>query len=497
MKIKLVSFYNRFYEYPTKYSLGTLRLASYMGKNKDLDIGIIPIDSEEEISNKTINKLVEDSPEIIGIPNFMWTEQKAKKISEEVKKINPNIIRVIGGPSTADVIFEDWQSDEIFVLGEGEEALLKICEEKLENPAFNAEQVNQLQLENVFSENADALDRHVIYTNTTVPKGIPLFSEEIENMKEDKEKEEFAWYETTRGCAYNCGYCGHKTRNNLGYIDLENVEQEIKNIKKQGISRLFIVDPIIGGTKENGKRVLKMCNEEIPDTKIIAYLRPEMLDDEYVDILADCNLEEMRFGIQTLNPEVPGWVRSNSINKIQRELSKLYGKKVNWRAELIVGLPGDNMEGLRNSIKTVINEFQPTVLAGYHLTAIKGTRLYNLVDGTDNEKWLKINKDSQVTESYSFTKEEFKEMAQYAVLTTSLYNVLKRIFPDKLIDYDKLMNYIQNNMDENIDYERIEQFDTRYAEQYWKSKLKELKHEKTHNSKTWRVDRKSEEDYTR
>lgn len=497
MKVKLVSFYNRFYEYPTKYSLGTLRLASYMAKNENLDIGIVPIDSEQEVSESTIKKLVEDSPEIIGIPNFMWTEQKAQKISEEIKKINPNIIRVIGGPSTADVAFEDWQSDEIFVLGEGEEALLEICERKLEDPTFNAEATNQLQLKNVFSEKSDVSDRHVVYTNTSVPKGIPLFSKKIENMKEDKEKEEFAWYETTRGCAYNCGYCGHKTRNNLGYINLDNVEQEIKNIKRLGLGRLFIVDPIIGGTKENGKKVLKMCNEEIPDTKIIAYLRPEMLDDEYVDILSNCNLEEMRFGIQTLNPKVPGWVRSNSINKIQEELSKLHGRKVNWRAELIVGLPGDNMEGLRNSVKTVINEFQPTVLAGYHLTAIKGTRLYNLVDGTDKEKWLKIDEDSQVTESYSFTQEEFKKMTRYSVLTTSLYNVLKKIFPEKLIDYDKLMNYIQNNIDENIDYERIEQFDTQYAEQYWKSRLKELKHEKAYNNKTWGINRKPEKDYTR
>ena len=75
--------------------------------------------------------------------------------------------------------------------------------------------------------------------------------------------------------------------------------------QKEGIKRLFVVDPIIGGTKENGKKVLRMCNEQIPDTKLIAYLRPEMLDDEYVDILSKCNLEEMRFGIQTLNPQVP------------------------------------------------------------------------------------------------------------------------------------------------------------------------------------------------
>lgn len=305
MNIKLISFYNRVDEYPSKYSLGTLRLASYLGKNDNFKIKIIPIDSDEELSEDKIKKILEDSPEVVGIPNYMWTERRAQEISEQIKKINPNIMRIVGGPSTADIVFDDWQSDEIFVLGEGEEALLKICEEKMKNPNFNSSEISKLQLGNIFSKASDTLNRHVIYTDNNIPRGLPLFSEAVEQMKIEEEKEGFAWYETTRGCAYNCGYCGHKTRNNLGYIDLENVEAEIANIKKEGIKRLFVVDPIIGGTKENGKKVLRMCNEQIPDTKLIAYLRPEMLDDEYVDILSKCNLEEMRFGIQTLNPQVP------------------------------------------------------------------------------------------------------------------------------------------------------------------------------------------------
>lgn len=91
MNIKLISFYNRFDEYSSKYSLGTLRLASYMGKNDNLNIKIIPIDSDGELSEDTIKKILEDSPEVVGIPNFMWTERKAQEISKQIKKINPSI----------------------------------------------------------------------------------------------------------------------------------------------------------------------------------------------------------------------------------------------------------------------------------------------------------------------------------------------------------------------------------------------------------------------
>lgn len=498
MNVTLISFYNRFKEYSTKYSLGTLKLAAYIGKNEDIEVNIIPINSEEEITQKLIDRLSDSKIDVLGIPNYMWTEKLAKQISKEVKNSNPKILRLVGGPSTSSVDFSEWNSDEIFIIGEGEEALQQICQSRLENPEFNAEDINQLMVNNVFSETHNLNDRHVLYTNSQIPRGIPLFSDEIEAMKTDKTPEDFAWYETTRGCAYACGYCGHKTRNNLGDVELDTIQEEIKNIGKRGIKRLFIVDPIVGGKPDKGKEVLKLCNSEIPDTRIIAYLRPEMLDDEFVDILKNCNLEEMRFGIQTLNPNVPTWVRSNSIKRITEELGKLKGEPVNWRAELIVGLPGDDMEGLRNSMKTVVNEFQPTVLAAYHLTAIKGTKLYSLVDGSNRDKsqWLRVNEDSQAVESYSYTENDFWKMARYSNGITSLYNLLKKYFPTKMIDYDKLEQFVFKAW-EDVDPQKILQFDDEYMEKYWQGKLKELTHEEINNSQTWAIREQQARGYSR
>lgn len=496
MNVKLISFYNRFKEYPTKYSLGTLKLAAYIGKDEEVNVQIVPINSEEELTEEKINELVYGDTDILGIPNFMWTEKLAKQISKEVQKRKPQILRVIGGPNTNTVNFTDWNSDEIFIIGEGEEALMDICRAKKENPSFSSEQVRILNVQNVFSETNNLVDRRVLYKNTQISRGIPLFSDKIEKMKSDKTLEEFAWYETTRGCAYNCGYCGHKTRNNLGDVDLDIVKEEIKNIGKRGIKRLFIVDPIIGGKKDKGKEVLKLCNKDIPDTSLIAYLRPEMLDSEFIEILENCNLEEMRFGIQTLNPNVPGWVRSNSVGRIQKELIKLHGKNINWRAELIVGLPGDDMKGLRNSMKTVVNDFQPTVLAAYHLTAIKGTRLYNLVNGIDKEKWLKVNDNSQAIASYSYTEDEFRKMARYSNGITGLYNLLKKMYPRKTIDFEKLETFVGQNFDD-ADENKIMDFDDEYMEDFWKSKLKEIIHEKVNSNQTWTVSRKPKEGYSR
>lgn len=488
MKVNLISFYNRFAEYPTKYSLGTMKLGAYIGQDDNIEVKIIPIDSNSNINEDIIKKLINDNPDIIGIPYYMWTEKIAKQISAQIKEKNPNILRIIGGPSTPTVDFKDWNEDEIFIVGEGEIALNEICNKKRENPDFNSEKVLELGLKNVFSQNKDLEDKNITYIDKDIPKGLSLFSEKVEKMKGDKELEEFAWYETNRGCAYNCGYCGHKTRNNLGYVDIEQVKEEIENMQRVGIKRLFVVDPIIGGNKKNGKEVLRLLNKSLPNAKIIAYLRPELLDDEFVNLLEEANLEEMRFGIQTLNPAVPAWIRSNSIKKINEELSKLKGKNINWRAELIAGLPGDDYKGFRNSIKTVIDDFQPTVLAIYHLTAIKGTKLYNLVEKPTMDEWLKIDENSQAKSSHSYSEVEFRQMAEYATLITSMYNLLKLSFPKKTVDFTKLEKYILKNREE-FDKKRLYEFDEKYVTQMWSKKLKGANHEKANTDETFSIPR--------
>ena len=89
MNVKLISFYNRFKEYSTKYSLGTLKLAAYIGKDEEVDVQIVPINSEEELTEEKINELTSGDTDILGIPNFMWTEKLAKQISSEVQKRSP------------------------------------------------------------------------------------------------------------------------------------------------------------------------------------------------------------------------------------------------------------------------------------------------------------------------------------------------------------------------------------------------------------------------
>lgn len=266
----------------------------------------------------------------------------------------------------------------------------------------------------------------------------------------DRPSEEFSWYETARGCIYTCSFCGHNTLPRFATFDNDLIKTELINMKNAGIKHVFINDPILGGKASRGKEILRLFNAHAPEIKIQSYMRPEFLDREFVDIIASGNHQEVLIGIQTVNPNVPDHVRNNNLSKIKEYLPMLSDKGVPWRAELITGLPGDTIDGLRNSLRFVINELRPTFLYSYHLTAIPDTVINTLVDNYSAEHWLQADpKTRRITASSTADEESMSVMLMYSTAVCALYMKAKAAFDRgdrsmgvKFSDIDQTVSHI-------------------------------------------------------
>lgn len=248
----------------------------------------------------------------------------------------------------------------------------------------------------------------------------------FENPKELGRK--FTWHDTAVGCRRNCGYCGHKTRTDVAVRPDDIVESEIRSIGEIGFEESFIIDPILGGALGRDKKILQLYKKYAPDTAIKAYYRAEFLDDETIDILSKSNIKEILVGIQSTNPNVPAWLRSNDLERVKKYLPQLSKRGIFSRMELIVGMPGDNYAGLRESMRFVIDEIHPMSVRAYHLTVIPGTPLHNIRDAdiTGGKLWIHADSvHSRATESNSYTHAELDIMLTYAIGMTSLYNTMK------------------------------------------------------------------------
>lgn len=422
MKFAIITYYLRLSDYPTKYSLAALRLGEYL-HSSGVDVELLPIPLVDLDIEKFVKEKINGKYDIVGISNYVWSKKATPKVAQTIRENAKGVGIIIGGP---EVRYTDLKlyEDEIFILGEGEESSLRAIEyiEKgRKDPKF-------------FEENPNIFDKEHPEREFVAEKlryKAPLFT----NFKDVGK--DFLYYETSRGCAYNCGYCGFRNRENVELFDLDFIEEEIKRIGSMGFKEVFVVDANLGGTPYRAKKVLSMFNKYAPKSKLTIYLRPEFVDDEMIELLSQASLKEIRIGIQTINENVPRWIRSNSIKSVTEQLPKLSKLDIPWRAEFIVGLPGDNMQGLQKSLEFAEKVLKPTEICCYPLTLIKDTPLFKMVNSKGKE-WIKIDKDYHAYESYSYTHQELIEMQEYA----------KR----------KMNNYLRNysNLPEETKEEKIE-----------------------------------------
>lgn len=209
-----------------------------------------------------------------------------------------------------------------------------------------------------------------------------------------------------------------------------------------GFKEVFVIDANLGGTKERAKVILKYFNQYAPNALLTIYIRPEFIDNELIMIMKECNLKDVRIGIQTLNNNIPSWLRSNSLYNITRELPKLSKFNIPWKAELIIGLPGDNLEGLKHSIDFTEEILKPKEYCCYPLTVIKDTPLYALTRNAKSEMfWIRADDQLRAIESSSYTYEELLQMQEYAKMRMNAY-----LQQSDILDSEKILKIERNKI---------------------------------------------------
>lgn len=398
MKVALITYYLRISDYPTKYSLAALRLGEYLNSS-GVDVELLPIALVDLDFERFVREKIKGKYDIVGISNYVWSRKATPKIAKIIRENAPDTSIIIGGPEVKYTDLSMYE-DELFILGEGEQSLVNTIR-------YLEQGRNDMHF---FENNPNVFDRRHP-DRELIPEKL-LYKSPLFTKFKEKERD-FLYYETTRGCNYRCGYCGFRNRDNVEFFDLDFVEEEIRRIGKLEFKEVFVIDANLGGTPQRAKAILKMFITYAPHSKLTIYMRPEFIDDEMIELLSNANIKEIRIGIQTTNKKIPKWIRSNSIEKITTELPKLSRANVHWKAEFIIGLPGDDMKGLQESLRFAEEVLKPTEICCYPLTVIKDTPMFKMVD-SQAEEWIRVDSENRAYESFSYTHSELIEMQNYA-----------------------------------------------------------------------------------
>lgn len=332
-------------------------------------------------SDHDIEKLAQGH--MIVFSNYVWNSTYHFEIAKKVKKLNPDIFVVMGGPNISPNKKDFWDENQSLVdlamIGEGEHVfsyLLKTW------PTHNL--IPGMWTKHYYQGESDRV-QDFPYNASPYLAG---FYDHIVKKEQAQGNMIQAVIQTNRGCPYHCTFCeeGRDYKNKMFFYDLQRVHDEIKWCADQHVEYLSIADDNWGIVDQDVEVM-----QWIRDLKLI-HGYPTVIDATYAknnpeNLLAIAKLDQehdtrlirgITVALQSHNSATLNSIkRFNLIPEKQQKL--IVGLKklaVPTYCEMIWPLPYETYETFCQGIDQTITIGLDNWLGVYPLSLHPGTELY-------------------------------------------------------------------------------------------------------------------------
>lgn len=303
-------------------------------------------------------KIKEEKPDIIGFTARTTFYPTLKKLTHWARETYPSAFIICGGYH-ASLMPEDIMnipSVDAACIGEGEYPLLELCQ-ALEN----GEDVSRIK--NLWVKKSGEVVKNPVRPLVEDLDSLPVPDFDLfdyPNLSASHTKT--ALVMVSRGCPYSCTYCcNHRFRslypNKNSYSRFRSPEGAVKYLevllnKHSFIEYLNFMDNILGLNKEWLREFAPLYKHRI-GLPFSCRVRPNLVDEEVVNLLKDAGCYLAFQGIEAGNPEILNKVlrRGTSIEQIENSFELLHSAGIQTLAYSMVGLPYENLSKVLDTIK--------------------------------------------------------------------------------------------------------------------------------------------------
>ncbi|WP_066395314.1 B12-binding domain-containing radical SAM protein [Neobacillus mesonae] len=318
-----------------------------------------------------VSDLYLQKPDVIGFSCYIWNIEETLKVVNMLKKIDPSISIVLGGPEvTYDTAWwmENYPEIDFIVIGEGEQTFKQLLTEMESSQAF----------ENVpgIAYRKNGQIHSTLQRNKLDLKELPSpyrFSEDIPQLAK-----RVTYIETSRGCPFSCQFCLSSIEVGVRYFEREKIKDDIRYLMANGAKTIKFVDRTFNISRSYAMEMFQfLIDEHLPDTvfqfEITAdIMRPEVI--EFLNQNAPRGLFRFEIGVQSTNDFTNELVRrKQNFEKLKRTVTMVKeGKKIDQHLDLIAGLPEEDYSSFRKTFNDVF-AMRPEELQLGFLKMLRGT----------------------------------------------------------------------------------------------------------------------------
>lgn len=344
-------------------------LAVYYLLNNSIPKGI-----ETNVKQYNINMLEEnviedlfyEKSDVYIFSSYIWNIEYVLKVASSLKKTT-NAKIVLGGSEVsfnAKNYFDNYDFIDYITAGEGEEITYKLLDGLNNNEKIN--------IENVFDKNS----KDYTYIKKHIDFNKVIFPYKNVDMKEFENK--IIYYESQRGCPYNCSYCLSELDKSLRFRDLDKVKEEIMFFIDNDIPLVKFIDRTFNADNKRAKEIIKFILKNSKHTKFHFEVCANLLDDEIIELLgrAPNDMFQLEIGLQSINEYTIKEInRTTDTEKIGINVLKLLkNDNVHIHLDLISGLPYEDLNSFKESFNFAYN-LKPHMLQLGFLKILHGTMM--------------------------------------------------------------------------------------------------------------------------
>ena len=232
-----------------------------------------------------------------------------------------------------------------------------------------------------------------------------------------------AYYESSRGCPYKCSYCLSSRISGIRAKTVSHTLQDLLEFEKfSTVSTIKFVDRTFNYDMKRAKDIFQGLLSEKYTKTYHMEMRPELFDEEMFCILEKFpkGKLQMEIGIQSTDNKVLLAIdRPSDIEKAIRNMKKLRKLgNINVHADLIAGLPYDDISSVRESYNSLFYVCDRLQLG--FLKLLKGTKIRKEKDKYAYK--FNMNAPYDVYENRFISFDEISSLKRVAALTERYKN---------------------------------------------------------------------------
>ncbi|WP_432408689.1 B12-binding domain-containing radical SAM protein [Wukongibacter sp. M2B1] len=401
MKILLTTLNSKFI-----HSSLSLRYLRNYTKDKFPDVHI----EEYTVNNDLdyiLRELYLEDYDLICFGCYIWNIDQTLEIAKNLKKVNRNIKILLGGPEVSynpRAVLKEHNYIDYIIFGEGEVTIEQLFD-FLVNKRGNIKKIEGLAFrdENDIYKNEE---RALIKNLDDIPFPYGDLAE-LENR--------IIYYESSRGCPFNCQYCLSSTLQGVRYFSIERIKKDLRKFVDADVKQVKFVDRTFNADKHHCLEIMKYI-EEIDNGKINFHfeITASLIDDKILNYLKDTRrgLFQFEVGVQSTYEKTLKEIRRHmNFEKIKYVIEELTSyNNIHLHLDLIAGLPYEDYKTFLLSFDDVYSLKPNKIQLGF-LKLLKGSGLRK-----NCEKYGYVYKDKSPYEVMSNNYITYGEMLRLKLI---------------------------------------------------------------------------------